>query len=61
MASFKFEGIIPDDDTRYQEGVTILIVLGLNEKSKQKSKKSKGQMTNYEDELGEGKIEEERR
>jgi len=34
MASFKFKGMIPDDDPRYQEGITILIGLGLNEKSK---------------------------
>jgi len=34
MASFKFNGMIPDDDPRYQEGITILIGLGLNEKSK---------------------------
>jgi hypothetical protein len=34
MASFKFEGMIPDDDPRYQEGITILIGLGLNEKLK---------------------------
>ena len=41
MASFKFEGMIPDDDPRYQEGITIMIGLGLNEKSKQKSKENK--------------------
>ena len=41
MASFKFNGMIPDDDPRYQEGMTIMIGLGLNEKSKQKSKKNK--------------------
>ena len=34
MASFKFNGMIPDDDPRYQEGITILIGLGLNEKLK---------------------------
>ena len=41
MASFKFNGMIPDDDPRYQEGITIMIGLGLNEKSKQKSGKNK--------------------
>ena len=41
MASFKFKGMIPDDDPRYQEGITIMIGLGLNEKSKQKSKENK--------------------
>ena len=54
MASFKFEGMIPDDDPRYQEGITILIGLGLNEKSRPKSKKSKDKMTSYEDELVKG-------
>jgi hypothetical protein len=34
MASFKFKGMIPDDDPMYQEGIMILIGLGLNEKSK---------------------------
>ena len=34
MASFKFKGMIPDDDPRYQEGITIMIGLGLNEKPK---------------------------
>ena len=33
--------MIPDDDPRYQEGITIMIGLGLNEKSKQKSGKNK--------------------
>ena len=51
MASFKFNGMIPDDDPRYQEGMTIMIGLGLNEKSRPKSKKSEDKMTNYEDEL----------
>ena len=41
MASFKFNGMIPDDDPRYQEGITIMIGLGLNEKSKTKPKKTK--------------------
>ena len=41
MASFKFNGMIPDDDPRYQEGIMIMIGLGLNEKSKQKSKENK--------------------
>jgi len=41
MASFKFKGMIPDDDPRYQEGITILIGLGLNEKSKKKEKVAK--------------------
>ena len=48
MASFKFEGMIPDDDPRYQEGITILIGLGLNEKSRPKSKQSKDKMTPIE-------------
>ena len=51
MASFKFKGMIPDDDPRYQEGITIMIGLGLNEKSRPKPKKSKDKMTNHEDEL----------
>ena len=57
MASFKFNGMIPDDDPRYQEGITIMIGLGLNEKSKQKSKKSKEKVTKVEaDRLEEGDI-----
>ncbi len=51
MASFKFNGMIPDDDPRYQEGITIMIGLGLNETSRPKSKKTKDKMTSYEDEL----------
>ena len=51
MASYKYEGMIPEDDPRYQEGITIMIGLGLNEKSRPKSKKSKDKMTSYEDEL----------
>jgi len=51
MASFKYNGMIPDDDPRYHEGITIMIGLGLNEKSRPKSKKSKDKMTSYEDEL----------
>ena len=54
MASFKFNGMIPDDDPRYQEGMTIMIGLGLNEKSKPKSKKTKEKMTPIEAELVEG-------
>ena len=54
MASFKFKGMIPDDDPRYQEGITIMIGLGLNKKSRPKSKKSKDKMTSYEDELVKG-------
>jgi hypothetical protein len=34
MASFKYNGMIPDDDPRYHEGITIMIGLGLNEKPK---------------------------
>ena len=41
MPSYKYNGMIPDDDPRYQEGITIMIGLGLNEKSKQKLKKNK--------------------
>ena len=48
MASFKFNGMIPDDDPRYQEGITIMIGLGLNEKSKQKLKKNKEKVTKVE-------------
>ena len=48
MASFKFNGMIPDDDPRYQEGITILIGLGLNEKPKQKLKKNKEKVTKVE-------------
>ena len=48
MASFKFNGMIPDDDPRYQEGMTIIIGLGLNEKSRTKSKKTKEKMTPIE-------------
>ena len=40
--------MIPDDDPRYQEGITIMIGLGLNEKSKQKSKKNKEMVTKVE-------------
>ena len=54
MPSFKYNGMIPDDDPRYQEGITIMIGLGLNEKSRPKSKKSKDKMTNHEDELVKG-------
>ena len=54
MVSFKYNGMIPDDDPRYQEGMTIMIGLGLNEKSRPKSKQSKEKMTNYEDELVKG-------
>ena len=41
MVGYKYRGMIPDDDPRYQEGISIMIQLGLNEKSKPKSKKSK--------------------
>ena len=51
MASYKFKGMIPDDDPRYQEGITIMIGLGLNEKSRPKSKKTKEKMTKIEAEL----------
>ena len=54
MASFKFKGMIPDDDPRYQEGITITIGLGLNEKSRPKSKKTKVKMTPIEAELVKG-------
>ena len=54
MASCKYMGMIPEDDPRYKEGITIMIGLGLNEKSRPKSKKSKDKMTNYEDELVKG-------
>ena len=54
MASFKFKGMIPDDDPRYQEGITITIGLGLNEKSGPKSKKTKVKMTPIEAELVKG-------
>ena len=48
MPSYKYKGMIPDDDPRYQEGITIMIGLGLNEKSKQKSKKNKEMVTKVE-------------
>ena len=48
MPSYKYKGMIPDDDPRYQEGITIMIGLGLNEKSKQKSKKNKEKVTKVE-------------
>ena len=48
MASFKFNGMIPDDDPRYKEGITIMIGLGLNEKLKQKSGKNKEKVTKVE-------------
>ena len=51
MASYKFKGMIPDDDPRYQEGMTIMIGLGLNEKSRPKSKKPKKKMTKIEADL----------
>ena len=34
MASFKFKGMILDDDPRYKGGISIIIPFGLNEKSK---------------------------
>ena len=51
MPSFKYNGMIPDDDPRYQEGITIMIGLGLNEKSRTKLKKTKEKMTKIEAEL----------
>ena len=39
MASFKFKGMIPDDDPRYTEGVSIIISLELNEKPKKPKNK----------------------
>ena len=48
MPSYKYKGTIPDDDPRYQEGITIMIGLGLNEKSKQKLKKNKEKVTRVE-------------
>ena len=49
--------MIPDDDPRYQEGITIMIGLGLNEKSKPKSKKNKEKVTKVEaDRLEESDI-----
>ena len=41
MPSCKYNGMIPDDDPRYQEGITILIGLGLNEKPKKNQKNKK--------------------
>ena len=54
MPSYKYNGMIPDDDPRYQEGITIMIGLGLNEKLRPKSKKTKEKMTPIEAELVEG-------
>ena len=51
MASIKFNGMIPDDDPRYQEGITIMIGLGMNEKSRTKLKKTKEKMTKIEADL----------
>ena len=51
MASCKYMGMIPEDDPRYKEGITIMIGLGLNEKSRPKSKKSEEKMTRIEAEL----------
>ena len=51
MASYKFNGMIPDDDPRYQEGMTIIIGLGLNENSRPKLKKSEEKMSPIEAEL----------
>ena len=51
MASFKFKGMIPDDDPRYQEGITILIGLGLNEKLK-KNQKNKEKVAKKAGRLG---------
>ena len=48
MPSYKYKGMIPDDDPRYKEGITIMIGLGLNEKSKPKSKKNKEKVTKVE-------------
>ena len=57
MPSCKYNGMIPDDDPRYQEGITIMIGLGLNEKSKPKSKKNKEKVTKVEaDRLEESDI-----
>jgi len=57
MPSYKYNGMIPDDDPRYQEGITIMIGLGLNEKSKPKSKKNKEKVTKVEaDRLEESDI-----
>mgnify|MGYP000374375013 CR=1 FL=1 len=51
MPSYKYNGMIPDDDPRYQEGITIMIGLGLNEKSRTKLKITKEKMTKIEAEL----------
>ena len=51
MASFKFEGMIPDDDPRYNEGFSIIISLGLNEKPK-KTKKIMKRLANKVGRLG---------
>ena len=57
MPSYKYNGMIPDDDPRYKEGITIMIGLGLNEKSKQKSGKNKEKVTKVEvDRKGEGGV-----
>ena len=52
MPSYKYKGMIPDDDPRYQEGITIMIGLGLNEKSKQKSKENKEKVAKRAGRLG---------
>ena len=40
MGSVKYNGPIPEDDPRYKEGITILIPLGIKEKSEKDSEKS---------------------
>ena len=40
MGSVTYNGPIPEDDPRYKEGITILIPLGIKEKSEKDSEKS---------------------
>ena len=47
--------MIPDDDPRYQEGISIIISFGLNEKSK-KNQKNKELSQSFKEMKEKGKI-----
>ena len=55
MPSYKYNGMIPDDDPRYQEGISIIISFGLNEKSK-KNQKNKELSQSFKEMKEKGKI-----
>ena len=40
MANYKYNGMIPDDDPRYKEGISIMIPFSLNEKPEKDPKDS---------------------